>query len=106
MTPFEYFILVMATWHAIEVWHHGSIFANARASLQADGGLKAELATCMFCLSTHVGFWFALWMMMTSAGIWQIPVYALAVTRGANLANDFFHKWTKVHNEPISDNEE
>ena len=106
MSAFEFILLVLAIWHAVEVWNHGSIFADLRASLQASDGWLSELTGCMFCLSLHVGFWLALWMLLTPGGLWYLPVYALAATRCANLANDLAHGWTRIHAESISTYEE
>ena len=103
MKPFEYFLLVMAVWQALEVWHHGSVFSGVRAWIDAFAwNWFSELASCMFCLSVWIGAFAAMWFLITgnSPGCW-LPVYALAIARGANLLNDL--TWDKCRTPGRSD---
>ena len=92
MTPFDICICVLATWHAVEVWHHGSLFADARANLeaQASESLFVDLLLCPFCLSLHVSWILLAWYLGAQCLVgtlwWQLPIFALAICRLANLA--------------------
>ena len=55
MTPTDLLILVLATAHAIEVFHHSSIFAGTRAWLEGYDNFIGDLFACAFCLSLWVG---------------------------------------------------
>lgn len=107
MTPFGLLVAALAAWQAVEVWHHGAIFASARARVQAwpDAGLRGFLAgllLCPFCLSVWVGtaaaaaVWTDLptgeaipaWLGWLLAGAAKLFVSGLAASRLANLASD------------------
>lgn len=87
--PLDFVIMVMACWQAVETTHHGSIFGWLRSELQIHPGFWGALADCVFC---H-GHWFAgfvAWYYLATAGTWMSwPIIALAVVRGAQVANDF-----------------
>lgn len=85
-------VAIMATWQIIEIWRHASLFASWRAEVETWDGWLGELLTCPFCLSVWVA------LIVSSITLWYelrdltlLPVYAFAVSRGANLANDVFH---------------
>ncbi len=85
--------LVLATAQVIEIFHHSSICAGMRARLENFDNFVGDLFSCMFCLSVWVaailtvGYFFA-----AEHPAWRLPVYVLAVTRGANLLNDVFYR--------------
>ncbi len=100
-------VAALAAWQAVEVWHHGSMFAGRRAAVQAwpDRGVRgwlAALLTCPFCLSVWVGFASAaavtadmpqgdavwVWAGWLGLGLVKLFAYGLAVSRLANLGND------------------
>lgn len=92
MTPFGLVVAALAAWQAVEVWHHGSIFASWRARVEAwpgEGvrGWLGELLLCPFCLSVWVGTAAAAAVV---ADHWAplLALYGLAASRLANLAND------------------
>ncbi len=105
MTALEVLVSVLAvglaTWQAVEVWHHGELFADVRDGLggTADGDWQAagllgrlvmtasHLLLCPWCLSVWVSIFLTL---LYASGIWwlQCPVVALAASRAANLGND------------------
>lgn len=100
----DFLAVVLATGAVIEVWHKGSIFAEARAYAQAlqdvtppDSikGRALELLMCPFCKSYHVPFWlFVLllagdWIGATIGAVVRLVVYALAATRVSNLLDGF-----------------
>ena len=89
-------VLVLATNHVIEVYHHGSIFSGIRARFEARNDLLSELMTCMFCLSLWIGAGLAAYYLCLANTYMRLPVYALAVTRGANLLNDLTHRWHRT----------
>lgn len=81
-------VATLATWQSVEVWHHGSLFATCRASVQLWRGLwgwLGELLTCPFCLSVWVG-WLCWMATMTEWTFWLVA--GLATSRLANVAND------------------
>jgi len=92
-------IAAAATWQAVEIFHHGEIFAFTRAWLETEqsdrGGFWRSILTwfcdlllCPFCLSVWVGFILAAWLWLATGTMWGLPIYGLAVSRLANLAND------------------
>jgi hypothetical protein len=95
MTPLDILICATAVWHAVEVWHHGSIFADWRARLELGSGFFSSLLLCPFCLSMHTALivtgWYLTAQYLTGTVWYRLPVYALAVCRLANLANDMTH---------------
>ncbi len=95
MTPFGLVVAAFAAWQAVEVWHHGSIFARWRAAVQAwpgEGvrGRLGELLTCPFCLSVWAGTAAAAAVALDHWAAW-VGVSGLAASRLANLANDLTH---------------
>lgn len=96
----DFIAVVLATGAIIEVWQKGSIFATARAYIQAmqdttDGdtlkGKFFELLTCSFCESYHVPVYLfatllaADYFSITLGAIVRIFVYGWAATRASNL---------------------
>ena len=103
-------IAALAGCQAVEVWHHGSIFKAARSWV---GGCRddesefvsrkiCELLLCPFCLShwTCLAATAVVLFVTDPLSAWRLPVYALAVTRIAQLLNDATHGFT---NSPPSD---
>jgi hypothetical protein len=92
MTLTELVVAALATWQAVEVWHHGSLFADirAKAELRADaagfGGWLARLLLCPFCLSVWVAA-----AALTVTVLVPPVAWVLAAARLANLGNDVFH---------------
>lgn len=84
-----------ANWAAVETLHHGSIFDNPRAWLQARGGFINDLVSCPFCLSHWTAMALTASVFAVLVTDWKYgalaPVYWLAVVRGSNLCNDYFH---------------
>lgn len=85
----------LASAAAVDVWLRGSLFAGARARVEADwpeaGWPRAplsELLGCAHCLSHQAPIWLLCWgevpaAMMPDrlAAIWRAPIVALAVGR-------------------------
>lgn len=96
----DFVAVALATGAIIDVWHNGSIFATARAYVQAvnDGAkygsfryLWTELLICPFCKSYHIPVYLFLGLLagdyfggMLSALI-RVVVFGLAATRVSNL---------------------
>ena len=85
----------LAAWQAVEVWHHGEIFAGWRSVTESWAYLPgrwnaprrfiADLLACPWCTSVWTG-----WIIV---GLWFIPwlswlVLGLAVSRVANVFHD------------------
>jgi hypothetical protein len=98
----DFFAVVFAAGAIIEVWHKGTIFATARAYVQAwqdavdSDSLRGkffELLTCPFCQSYHVPIYlFLLLWLSTNLGplaenLTRTIVYGLAATRIGNVLN-------------------
>lgn len=110
----DFLAVIFATGAIIDVWHNGSIFATARAIVQAkqdvakDGSFTAlwtELFTCPFCKSYHIPIYLyaALLIADVFAGIVpsvvRVPLYGLAATRISNLIDGFLPKEMKYDRE-------
>ena len=89
----ELFVLTVAVWQAVEIWHHGSIFQDQRAWLAAQPmrsplfDFVVDLLLCPFCLSV----WVAIFTVLLTAIPWGLGwwiLLPLAISRLANLAND------------------
>jgi hypothetical protein len=104
----------LATWSAVEIFHHGSIFAGVRAYWESQlgfGGVRgwlASLLSCPFCLSV--------WVAAATCVSWEVSVAdqfstgrclicTLAASRLANLGNDLAYSLTRTpgrHELPTS----
>jgi len=112
----------LATWGAVETWHHGEIFANTRAFFEVKTGVLSEILGCPFCLSHWGAMFFTLlvftqraWVFKeTSTGFileikansemfFTFPIFWLATTRLSNLLNDYFHRWCRTPRVKISE---
>jgi hypothetical protein len=108
MTFIELLVAALATWQAVEVWHHGQIFAGWRSDIQTwDGarwwgwtGWLADLLTCPFCTSVWVGC-IAVFMLACPYAAWA--AYGLAVSRLANSANDWTYGITRTPKTVLAD---
>lgn len=103
----DFIAVTLAAGAIIDVWNNGSIFATARAIVQAkqdvarNGSITAlwtELLTCHFCQSYHVPIYLYVLLLSTDhfsgivAGVARVVVYGLAATRLGNLINGFLPK--------------
>lgn len=92
-----------ATVAIVDIWFNGSIFAEARSTVQSWPGLAhvsrtralvAELLGCPLCLNTQVAIWLTALLTVahfTSApvGVFlRFPVYAFAIAGVAWLINE------------------
>lgn len=113
-TLIDFFTVVLASGAIIEVWHKGSIFALARAYVQAwhdgskEGTIKAlfcELLLCPFCKSYHVPFYLYLFLLLGDSfggnvGVYvRLPLLALAATRLSNIINSLLPAESKYDPE-------
>ena len=102
-------VAALATWQAIEIWHHGAIFAVVRARLECVTNRLAYLLLCPFCLSVYVAL--IMWLLVATSrvmlfnGCWftselliLVPA-ALSISRLANLLNDAFHSVCRTPRE-------
>lgn len=135
--PTDWLLAAFGVWQAVEVCHHGEIFAALRARLElgfddglpeplegrsglsggpgrflthvlartADeiryraakvGNFAAHVFLCPVCLSVWVG---GLAGVLTGlGGWWNLPFFALALSRLANLANDLAYRVNRNFN--------
>jgi hypothetical protein len=100
-TGFEFriFVVALAVWQAVEIWHHGSLFEEVRAWFEtkqhSDNLLwrfVSGLAACPFCLSVWVA------ALLVILEILHLGLFnsILAVSRMANLANDLAWRFCRT----------
>lgn len=105
-SPWQLTVAALATWEAVEVYHHSSLFASVRARAELIENKLGALLSCPFCLSVWVAFVAVLgvWSSAEGLGFWtwlalvsfKVFGYGLAVARVANLANDLTHHWCRT----------
>src|SRR5215471_702475 len=93
-------VLGLATWQAVEIWHHSSLCAGWRSATQLwpwEGlwGWLRELLNCPWCTSV--------WVALALTAAWwylpewaRLPTQALAVSRLANVGNDVAHAYCRT----------
>lgn len=121
MNFLQLLIAALATWQVVEIVHHGSIFAKQRAKWELMDTFASQLLLCPFCLSVWVGVllaavmfgercvfddskfaghtWYGVAFLGTLRILWLFAVtfvYGLAVSRLANVANDYLYDYTKT----------
>lgn len=90
----ELLVVALASWQAVEVFHHGDIFTETRARLETEltsNGIRrfvSELMLCPFCLCVWVSVSATCWIWLAGDSVFSVPLYGLAVARLANLGND------------------
>jgi hypothetical protein len=100
LTALDFIAVALATGAIIDVWHNGSIFATARAYVQAFNDLApygsfkylwTELLICPFCKSYHIPIYLFLSLLAVDyfggmlAALVRVVVFGLAATRLSNL---------------------
>lgn len=103
----DFLIIVLATWQAVEIWHHSSLFATWRARAECHNW---TVLLCPFCLSVWVALvitaWLTVWSILPDEWhLMRLPFIALSASRVANLCNDVFHRFNRTpkSNTDISD---
>lgn len=90
-------VAALATWQIIEIWHHSLLLAPLRSKAEMLDNKLGELLVCPFCLSVWVAFICIATLQYASSRlvgeILCLLVYAFAVSRLANLGNDFFKSY-------------
>ena len=100
MNPFPLIVIALATWQAVEIWRHSTLFADWRAITETWDNKLGELLHCPWCLSVWVGMTFSL--LLNFSEVWlfgiiiQTFIYGLAVSRLANLGNDYFKQYCRT----------
>jgi hypothetical protein len=92
-------VAALATWQAVEIWHHSSLLATVRARVELWDNVLSRGLSCPFCLSNWVAGLLALALTIAeSRGLsWlALPALALAVARLANLGNDLTRTWNRT----------
>lgn len=95
------FLVALATWQGVEIWHHSALMAIPRSYAQNLDGFVGRLLTCPFCLSVWVSGIFTLigltTVVLVKAGypmpglLLIAPLLVLGGSRLANLGNDGFY---------------
>ncbi len=101
MSPLAILVLALATWQAVEIWRHSTLFVGERAYWQSrEDSWLGRMLSCPWCLSVWVAAVLVLWYLSTepvsvistvTKELLQLPINALAISRLANLANDLTH---------------
>lgn len=107
MTWFALTVSAIATWQVIEIWRHSSLFADFRARLELFNNYLSNLLLCPWCLSVWVGFGFtglAVTSELLQSNLPLIPAFAFSVSRLANIANDYFHRYCRTPRSTWNDN--
>lgn len=116
----ELIVAALATWQIIEIWHHSLLFAGRRAVVETWTNKLGELLVCCFCLSPWVALFCTLvvycndvhieWLNRiigqdTRLAIWfaKSVITALAVSRLANLGNDYFYSICRTPRFKVED---
>jgi hypothetical protein len=93
-------ISALATWQAVEIWRHSSLFADWRAITETWDNKVGELLHCPWCLSVWVATLFA--TLLYFSDVWllgivsQMFIFGLAISRLANLGNDYFKQYSRT----------
>lgn len=98
---------VLFVMHTLEVWHHGSIFEDVRARLEAGfygspDRFHVRLLSCMFCLSLWVTgavilcLWLRIYLHPIAAGVINFLIYTGGITRLANIIHDLVRPWSRT----------
>lgn len=119
MNTTKLLVAALATWQAVEIWRHSDLFATRRALAEESPGFKAAILRCPWCLSVWVGSlamlltvattltWkivnkptaaldFGDWLVTIFIAPWVWLMYALAISRLANLGNDLTHAFCRT----------
>lgn len=112
-------IVALATWQAVEIWHHSYLFAGWRARVEIWENAFGDLLGCPFCLAPWVAFILLVLLTVSSEPTgdgyirwhWGIDliVMALAASRLANIGNDLIGRrcrTPKADQLPETDNDE
>lgn len=100
MGTLSLFVVALATWQAVEIWRHSTLFADWRSITETWDNKLGELLSCPWCLSVWVGIVFCL--LLHFSEVWLIGIisqtfiYGLAVSRLANLGNDYFKQYCRT----------
>lgn len=94
-------VAALATWQIVEIWHHSFLLAPLRSRTELWENKLGELLGCPYCLSVWVAFLCVggLWLGDVGNTEWysflfdgiSLVIHGFAVSRLANLGNDFFH---------------
>lgn len=90
----ELITAALATWQIVEIWHHSLLMAPLRSRTEMWNNKLGELLVCPFCLSVWVGLFCTAGLkyayLGTAVQILSVVIHAFAVSRLANLGNDYF----------------
>jgi hypothetical protein len=98
-------VSALAAWQIIEIWHHSTLMASPRSTVETWTGFLGRLLVCPFCLSPWVsaicllclalpditsklGLGYRLASLVASG-----TIHVFAVARLANLGNDVFKQF-------------
>lgn len=100
MSAVELIVAALATWQIVEIWHHSLLFADWRSITEMWDSKLGELLGCPWCLSVWIGFICCGALHLTSLSLIgpcvEIVLYGFAVSRLANLCNDFFKSYCRT----------
>jgi hypothetical protein len=99
---FAFILVILATWQAVEVWHHSSLFASARAYFEATDSALSHLLACPFCLSLWVGLACSAVSLLPPLPWVRLLLWPLAASRVANVLNDLLHPLSRTPRVTLS----
>lgn len=113
-------VAALATWQIVEILHHSPLFEQQRAVSEVRGNFFDNVLSCPWCLSCWIGCVVLCWLVPAFLGdfegtavfvtikileVLRWPLYALAVARLANLANDLTYRICRTPNRPGEEDE-
>lgn len=102
-------VAALATWQIVEIWRHSRLMASLRSRTEMWDNWLGELLSCPFCLSVWVSLFCLLGLELADNGlvgyILSLMIYALAISRLANLGNDVFKQFCLTPKTGINFNE-
>jgi hypothetical protein len=104
-------VAALATWQFVEILHHSPLFEEHRVISEVRGRFFDNVLSCPWCLSCWVAYIVLCWLLPTFLldfegpvvfvtlkvlEILRWPLYALAVSRLANLGNDLTYRFCRT----------
>lgn len=93
-------VAALATWQIIEIWHHSLLFSRPRSIVEMWDSKLGELLVCPWCVSPWVALLCIVCLQSAENGLVGLTastiIYSFAISRLANLGNDFFKQHTRT----------
>jgi hypothetical protein len=93
-------VVGLATWQAVEIYRHSSLFESWRHAIEGSENLLDQLLSCGWCLSVWVATILAIAVYLPLV---QFFVYGLAISRLANVLHDAYRYLEEQHDNERED---